>query len=127
MAAGWKFLAPRNMPRVRLLPTLSSLVLALVLILASNFGLARGIFISRSGSVFVFARLMQDGIVKRLLDERCTGPDTPYKLCAYKDHLAKSANGWLCGNNPGFKAQGGFVGGQVVALLLHASGAKGDT
>ena len=82
------------------------------LIVASNFALARSIFISRSGPVFLFARLMQDGIVKRLLDERCTGPDTPYKLCAYKDRLATSANGWLWGNNPAFKAQGGFVGSQ---------------
>src|SRR5262249_21321228 len=45
-------------------------------------------------------------------DDRCTDAQTPYKLCAYKNRLAKSANAWLWGNNPGFKAQGGFVGGQ---------------
>jgi hypothetical protein len=100
------------LPRLRLLPALWALALALSLIVASNFALARSVFISRSGSVFLFARLMQDGIVKRLLDDRCSGPDTPYKLCAYKNHLATSANGWLWSNNPGFKAQGGFVGSQ---------------
>lgn len=101
-----------DLPKVRLLPAVSALLLALSLIVASNFALARSIFISRSGSVFLFARLMQDGIVKRLLDDRCTGPETPYRLCAYKNHLATSANSWLWGNNPGFKALGGFPGSQ---------------
>ena len=88
------------------------LALALALILASNFALARSLFISRSGSVFVFARLMQDGIVKKLLHDTCTSDTTPYKLCAYKDRLANSANAWLWGSNPGFRAQGGFKGSQ---------------
>jgi hypothetical protein len=55
---------------------------------------------------------MQDGIVKRLLHDTCTSPTTPYKLCAFKDRLATNANAWLWGNNPGFRAQGGFKGSQ---------------
>jgi hypothetical protein len=115
-AWGWQIFTRINplnltdLPKVRLLPALWALLLALSLIVAGNFALARGIFISRSGPVFLFARLMQDGIVKRLLDDRCTGPETPYKLCVYKNHLAPTANGWLWGNNPGFRAQGGFPG-----------------
>jgi hypothetical protein len=99
-------------PPVRLLPAFVALLLALAMTLASNFALTRSLFISRSGSVFVFARLMQDGIVKKVLDDSCTGPATPYRLCAYRNRLATSAAGWLWGNNPGFKAQGGFKGGQ---------------
>jgi hypothetical protein len=102
----------RRLPTIRLLPAVNALTLALVLILASNFALTRSLFISRSGSVFVFARLMQDGIVKRLLHDTCSDSQTPYKLCAYKDRLATSANAWLWGNNPGFRAQGGFKGSQ---------------
>jgi hypothetical protein len=101
----WKF-----MPRIRLLPAVCALVLALGLILSSNFALARGVFISRSGSVFVFARLMQDGIVKKLLDDTC--PGSGYKLCAYKSQLKTSANAWLWGPSA-FHAQGGFAGSQA--------------
>ena len=62
---------------------LIALALSLALILASNFALARAVFhFSRSGSVFVFARLMQDGIVKRLLDDTC--PQSGYQLCPYR-------------------------------------------
>ena len=119
VAAAWRLFMhvvplyrPSRLPQVRLLPAVSALGLALVLTLASNLALAHALFISRSGSVFVFARLMQDGIVKKVLDDDCVGGAAPYKLCAYKDQLAPSANAWLWGNNPGFKAQGGFKGGQ---------------
>lgn len=137
---GWRFLLSRitGLPRLRLLPAFSAFLLALSLILSSNLALAHSLFISRSGPVFVFARLMQDGIVKKLLDDRCTGPATPYKLCAYKDHLASSANGWLWGSNPGFRAQGGFAGsqqedGRIVAdslvryPILHLKAAVYDS
>jgi hypothetical protein len=101
----WAFI-----PRITLLPALCALGLALALILSSNFALARGIFISRSGSVFVFARLMQDGIVKKLMDDTC--PESGYKLCAYKDQLKTNANAWLWGPSA-FHAQGGFAGSQA--------------
>jgi len=52
---------------LRILPALGAFVLALALIFTSNFVLTQRIFLSRSASVFVFARLMQDGIVKRRL------------------------------------------------------------
>lgn len=110
----WSILAPklRAMPPVRLKPALIALGLALALTLSANYALTRSVFLSRSGPVFVFARLMQDGIVKRLLQDSCTSPTTPYKLCAFKDRLATNANAWLWGNNPGFRAQGGFKGSQ---------------
>jgi len=119
VGTGWRLFfhfyprrSPPGLPHLRLLPASGALAVALILILSCNYALTRAIFISRSGPVFIFARLMQDGIVKRLLHDRCTGPATPYKLCAYKDRLATNANAWLWGNNPGFRAQGGFKGSQ---------------
>jgi hypothetical protein len=100
-----------KLPKIRLLPIASALALALALILASNFALARSVFISRSGSVFVFARLMQDGIVKKLLDETC--PQSGYRLCAYRDRLKTRADAWLWGPDSAFHAQGGFAGSQA--------------
>jgi hypothetical protein len=78
------------------------------LILTSNYVLTRQIFLSRSGSLFVFARLMQDGIIKRLLDDTC--PGSGYTLCAYKNRLKTRADAWLWAPDSLFRAEGGFRG-----------------
>jgi hypothetical protein len=102
-----------GMPRPRLARASGSLALAVALILASNYGLTRDLFISRSGSVFVFARMMQDGIVKRLMDDTC--PGSGYRLCAYRNRLKTRADAWLWGPDSGFHALGGFAGKQQEA------------
>lgn len=86
------------------------LATALALIVAGNFVLTGKIFISKSGTAFVFARLMQDGIVQRLMNDTCPpqGPP-PWRLCAFKNRLPKSANAWLWGESSGFHALGGFT------------------
>ncbi len=93
---------------LKLLPAFGAFVLALALIFASNYVLTRQLFLSRSASVFVFARLMQDGIVKRLLDETC--PQSGYRLCAYKNRLKTRADAWLWAPDSLFRAEGGFHG-----------------
>ncbi len=93
---------------IKILPALSAFLLALALIFASNYVLTRQLFLTRSGSVFVFARLMQDGIVKRLLDETC--PQSGYQLCAFKSRLKTRADAWLWAPDSLFRAQGGFHG-----------------
>jgi hypothetical protein len=93
---------------LHILPALSAFILALALIFTSNYILTQRIFLSRSASVFVFARLMQDGIVKRLLDDTC--PGSGYSLCANRDRLKTRADAWLWGPDSLFRAQGGFSG-----------------
>lgn len=93
---------------LRILPALGAFALALALIFASNYVLTRQLFLSRSASVFVFARLMQDGIVKRLLDDTC--PQSGYRLCGYKDRLKTRADAWLWAPDSLFRAEGGFRG-----------------
>src|SRR5665213_1314093 len=93
---------------LRILPALSAFILALALIFTSNYVLTQKIFLSRSASVFVFARLMQDGIVKRLLDDTC--PESGYSLCANRDQLKTRADAWLWGPDSLFRAEGGFNG-----------------
>jgi hypothetical protein len=93
---------------LRLFPALGAFILALALILASNYVLTRQLFLSRSASVFVFARLMQDGIVKRLLDDTC--PQSGYRLCAYKSRLKTRADAWLWAQDSLFRVEGGFHG-----------------
>jgi hypothetical protein len=100
-----------GLPRPRLWPCLSALLLSLVLVVAANYAFTRTIFVSRAGSVFLVARLMQDGIVQRLLTDTCPPPGSqvkpPYTLCAYPA-LPHNANAWIWGEHSSFHAVGGF-------------------
>lgn len=82
--------------------------LSLALIVASNFARTGEAFLSRSGPAFVLGRLMQDGIVKRLLDDTC--PASGYRLCAHKDNLPRTANDWLWSGDTPFWEMGAFEG-----------------
>jgi hypothetical protein len=89
---------------------LIGLATALGMMLVGNFVLTGTVFISKSGSVFVFARLMQDGIVQQLLKDTCApAGDMHWALCPYKDRLPRNANAWLWGVSQ-FHALGGFAG-----------------
>ncbi len=80
----------------------------LALVLAANFGYTGQIFVSRAGPTFVFARMLQDGIVMRLLEDTC--PKSGYRLCAYRDSLPATADGWLWTPHSPFFALGHFQG-----------------
>jgi hypothetical protein len=114
IAAGLYGLAARRwrgLPRPDLRRGLIGLAVAFGLILAGNFALTGTVFISRSGSVFVFARLMQDGLVQRLLKDTCPpAGEMRWALCPYKDRLPTNANAWLWGATSEFHALGGFAG-----------------
>ena len=112
-ALAWRF--HRRLPgltRPRLWPCLSALLLSLVLVAAANYAFTRTVFVSRAGSVFLLARLMQDGIVQRLLADTCppegSNMPPPYTLCPYREKLPHNANAWLWGQNSSFHAVGGF-------------------
>jgi hypothetical protein len=82
--------------------------LAFSLVLASNFLFTGQIFVSRAGPSFLFARLLQDRVVTRLLDETC--PGSGYRLCAYREILPPTANAWLWASYSPFFKLGGFEG-----------------
>jgi hypothetical protein len=84
------------------------IVVAIALVISCNFCFTRQIFVSRAGAQFLFARLLQDRIVTRLLDETC--PQSGYRLCAYKDLLPPTANAWLWAPYSPFFKLGGFEG-----------------
>ena len=116
----------RRLPKPDLRRGVMALAAALALILAGNFVLTGTFFISKSGSVFLFARLMQDGIVQRLLGDTCPpAGDAGWRLCAYKNKLPHNANAWLWGERSGFRALGGFASkeqqeedGRMIAASL---------
>ena len=96
----------RDPPRPALSPPLLAFALGLGLVLTANYSLTHKRFVSRSGAVFLTARLMGDGIVKRTLDDIC--PVRHLKLCAYKDHLSPTADDWLWGVESPFNKLGRF-------------------
>jgi len=82
--------------------------LALAAIVASNAVRTGEIFLSRSGPAHVFGRLVQDGIVQRLLDDTC--PQSGYRLCEYRDRMPDSADDWLWQTSSPFHDLGEFEG-----------------
>lgn len=95
-------------PHPNLLRPAACCALGLALIVAANHVLTGQVFVSRAGPAFVFARLLQDRIVMRLLDDTC--PQSGYKLCAYKDVLPRTADQWLWGRASPFLEMGRFTG-----------------
>jgi hypothetical protein len=62
--------------------------------------------------------MLQDGIVMRLLDDTC--PKSGYRLCAYKDELPRTANGYLWTPRSPFFALGHFRGTAAEsARIVH--------
>ncbi|MBV9330853.1 MAG: hypothetical protein JOZ55_04800 [Alphaproteobacteria bacterium] len=81
---------------------------AVALILASNHELTGKYFISRSGSVFAFARMLQDGLVKRVLDDTC--PSAHFTLCSYRRSLPTRADAFLWDASSPFNRLDRFYG-----------------
>jgi len=73
-----------------------------------NKGLTEKWFVSRSGSFFLTARLMGDGVVKKTLTDLC--PTQKLMLCPYKDHLSRTADNFLWGPESPFNKVGRFYG-----------------
>jgi hypothetical protein len=111
-------LARRTRLRVEWKLAALAFALSLALIVASNFARTGEAFFSRAGSAFVFARLLQDGIVKRLLDDTC--PASGYVLCVYKDKLPPSANEWLWASDSPFWKLGDFAGTEAESRRIIA-------
>ncbi|MBV8978655.1 MAG: hypothetical protein JO261_15625 [Alphaproteobacteria bacterium] len=82
-----------RLPRPALALPALSVAAGLALVLAANYSFTRHIFVSRAGSVFLAARMMQDGLIKPVLDQDC--PNPKLRLCAYKDNLPRRADAYL--------------------------------
>lgn len=104
----WNFAVPIRIPGLEIARPLAASALGLILVLAANYHFTRQVFVSRAGSSFVFARMLQDGIVMRLLDDTC--PASGYRLCAYRDSLPATSDGWLWTPHSPFFRLGHFEG-----------------
>jgi hypothetical protein len=82
-----------DVQRPSLLAPFMSCALAVAIVFTCNYAFTRQIFFSRAGSIFLEARMMQDGLIKPVLDSDC--PQAGYRTCAYKDNLPGRADAWL--------------------------------
>ena len=66
------------------------------MVFAANYVVAKRLAWTPGGFALSFGRMLQDGIVKKYLDEHC--PDPKLQLCAYKDQLPDDADVWFWGS-----------------------------
>ncbi len=97
----------KRIPEIALGRGVIALVLGAVLVLGANFIVAKRLAWTPGGFALSFGRMLQDGIVKKYLDEHC--PDPALQLCAYKDRLPVHADVWFWGSDL-FDRLGRFAG-----------------
>jgi len=72
-----------------------ALALGALLLVGTNYALSGRLAWTPGGYGILFARMMQDGIVKRYLAEHC--PDPRLRLCAHQDEFPATADEFLWG------------------------------
>jgi hypothetical protein len=84
-----------------------ALAIGAAMVFTANVIVAGQLTWTPGGFALSFGRMLQDGIVKRYLDDHC--PDPKLQLCAYKDRLPDDADVWFWGS-PLFDRLGRFAG-----------------
>jgi hypothetical protein len=82
-------------------------VLAAAMLLTANFAVSKRFAWTPGGYGIVFARMLQDGIVARYLDDHCA--ERHFKLCPYRHDLPATADEFLWGDSV-FDKLGRFAG-----------------
>jgi hypothetical protein len=97
----------------------SAIATGAVLLLAANFTLSGELAWTPGGYGIVFGRMLQDGIVKRYLDDHC--PVAKLRLCPYRDRLPATADEFLW-NDGVFDELGRFrgLGEEMRFIVLHS-------
>ncbi len=109
-----RIVAPRAAIRAGVAVALSAAML-----LGANFALSGRLAWTPGGYGIVFARMLQDGIVKRYLDAHCA--ERHFKLCPYRDELPATADAFLWSEGP-FNALGRFdgLGDEMRTIVLDS-------
>jgi hypothetical protein len=109
-----RIVAPRAAMRAA-----TAVALSAVMLLGANFALSGRVAWTPGGYGIVFARMLQDGIVKRHLDAHCG--ERHFKLCPYRDDLPKTADAFLWGAGP-FNALGRFdgLGDEMRTIVIES-------
>ena len=117
VAVAVSFIDRRVVAPVGAMRAAAAVVLSAVMLLGANFALSGRLAWTPGGYGIVFARMLQDGIVKRYLDAHCG--ERQFKLCPYRHELPKTADAFLWGAGP-FNALGRFdgLGDEMRTIVL---------
>ncbi len=89
------------------------------MLLAANFALSGELAWTPGGSGVAFGRMLQDGLVKRYLDDHCS--TEKLKLCPYRNELPKTGDDFLWGKSM-FNDLGRFkgLGDEMAYIAWHS-------
>jgi hypothetical protein len=97
----------------------AAIVAGAAMLLSANFGLSGQFQWTPGGYGIVFARLVQDGIAARYLEDHC--PNPKLKLCPYRHELPATADQFLWTDGP-FTKLGRFAGlGEEMRTIVLES------
>jgi len=99
--------APRLVPRFGIMRAVAALALGAALLVGANDVVAGSFAWTPGGYGLAFARMLQDGIVTRYLDDHC--PDPRLRLCPYRNELPRDADAFLWDDSV-FNKLGRFAG-----------------
>ena len=99
--------------------TLTS-ALGAVMLLSANFALSGQVAWTPGGFSIAFARMLQDGIVTRYLNDHCATQH--FKLCPYRNELPETADDFLWSRESVFNKLGRFDGmrDEMGYIAAHA-------
>jgi hypothetical protein len=98
---------PGRVPRPGVARAGAALALGAVLLIGGNAVVAGRVAWTPGGYGLAFARMLQDGIVTRYLDDHC--PDPRLRLCPYRNALPRDADAFLWDDSV-FNKLGRFAG-----------------
>ena len=106
-------------PLRALLPAGGAIATGAAMLLAANLALSGHLAWTPGGFGIAFGRMLQDGIVKRYLDDHC--PAARLKLCPYRNELPATADDFLWSNGV-FNELGRFSGlGEEMRFIVLGS------
>ena len=106
--AFWKRLFSRAVvQRANWLMATAVVLSSWVVLPAVQAGFGGGFTISRTSPAFLMARLCEMGVLEKYLTHNC-GPETNYKLCAFRDKLPNDAISFMWDGNSPYNQTGGL-------------------
>ncbi len=104
----------------RLMQGMLSIAAGAIMLLSANFALSGQVAWTPGGYAIAFARMLQDGIVTRYLNDHC--PTQHFKLCPYRNDLPETADDFLWSRETVFNKLGRFPGmsDEMGYIAVHA-------
>ena len=117
--AGWMLRPWLSLSVRRLVQGSLTTVSGALILLACNFALSGEVAWTPGGSGVAFGRMLQDGLVKRYLDDHCA--TEKLKLCPYRNSLPQTGDGFLWGKSA-FNELGRFkgLGDEMSYIAWHS-------